>query len=166
MDVVKLYRFARWLRARGRTGMPEGLRLLGRVLHDIDLPAEADIGPGLELGYGGLCVVVDPKARIGQDCFLSPGVTVGPLTPHGEAPVLGNCIYVGTGAKILGPVRVGDYAIIGANAVVMEDVPDGAIMAGVPAVELRRDPAPEENYQRFLASIRRQALPATQALRR
>jgi serine O-acetyltransferase len=146
------------------TGLPEGLRLLGRILHDIDLPAEADIGPGLELGYGGLCVVVDPKARIGQDCFLSPGVTVGRLTPQGEAPVLGNSIYVGTGAKILGPVRVGDYAIIGANAVVTEDVPYGAIMAGIPAVELRRDAAPEENYRRFLASIRREAPPALSAV--
>jgi serine O-acetyltransferase len=155
MDAVRLYRLGRWLRARGVSGLTEGLRLLGRVLHDIDLPAEADIGPGLELGYGGLCVVVDPGARIGQDCFLSPGVTVGRLTPNGGAPVLGNSIYVGTGAKILGPVRVGDYAIIGANAVVTEDVPSGAIMAGIPAVELRRDPAPEENYRRFLASVRR-----------
>jgi serine O-acetyltransferase len=130
------------------TGLTEGLRLLGRVLHDIDLPAQADIGPGLVLGDGGLCVVVDPEARIGQDCFLSSGVTVGRLTPHGGAPVLGNSIFVGTGAKILGPVRVGDHAIIGANAVVMEDVPCGAIMAGIPAAELRRAPALEGRITR------------------
>jgi serine O-acetyltransferase len=142
MDAMTLYRLGRWLHARGLTGLTEGVRLVGRVLNDIDLPAEADIGPGLRLGSGGLCVVVDPKARIGQDCFLSPGVTVGPLTPGGGAPVLGNSIYVGTGAKILGPVRVGDNAIIGANAVVTEDVPDGATVAGIPAVALRAPPAP------------------------
>jgi serine O-acetyltransferase len=149
MDAVGFYRLGRWLRARGVRGLPSVLRWLGQALHGVDLPPEAEIGPGLGLGYGGLGVAVDPQARLGRCCFLGPGATIGRQTPGEGAPVLGDFVYVSTGARILGPVRVGDYAVIGANAVVVEDVAYGAVVAGVPAVELRRDPTPEETRRRF-----------------
>ena len=71
---------------------------------------------------------------MGERCMISHGVTIGVL--GGDrlgVPRLGNDVYVGCGAKILGPVTIGDGAIIGANAVVLEDVPAGATAVGVPA---------------------------------
>ena len=71
---------------------------------------------------------------MGERCSISHGVTIGVLGGHRPGvPRLGNDVYVGAGAKILGPVTIGDGAIIGANAVVLKDVPAGATAVGVPA---------------------------------
>ena len=73
---------------------------------------------------------------IGDDCVLRQGVTLGNryLDRPGDAPVLGRRVNVGAGAKLLGPVQIGDDAVIGANAVVLHDVPAGATVVGIPAV--------------------------------
>jgi serine O-acetyltransferase len=155
VDAVGLYRWGRWFATTRVPVLPGLLRQLVRLLYRADLASGAEVGPGLELGYGGLEVVVEPDTRIGRSCFLGHGVCVGRRTPDEGAPVLGDFVHVSTGARILGPVRVGDYAVIGANALVLEDVAHGAVVAGIPAVELRRDPSPEESYQRYLASRER-----------
>jgi serine O-acetyltransferase len=103
-----------------------------------------EIGGGLVLGYGGLGVVVHAQARVGQNVHLDQGVTLGGNATEPGAPTLGDRVYVGAGAKILGPIRVGGGSVIGANSVVVEDVPDGSVVAGVPARVIRRDIVLEE----------------------
>ncbi len=106
-----------------------------RNLYGIELPHTARIGRRVvfEHQHG---IVVHGSAIIGDDCILRQGVTLGirSLDRRDEAPVLGRRVNVGAGAKILGRVVVGDGAAIGANAVVLEDVPSGAVVVGVPAV--------------------------------
>jgi serine O-acetyltransferase len=79
---------------------------------------------------------------IGDDVVIRNGVTLG-LRRTGErgAPTLGNRVDVGAGAKILGKIHIGDGAVIGANAVVLKDVPAGALAVGIPARIILRDPA-------------------------
>lgn len=77
-------------------------------------------------------VVIHEDAVVGSDCMIMQQVTLG-TTAHGGAPTLGNNVYVGAGAKILGSVKIGDRARIGANAVVMIDVPADSTAVGVPA---------------------------------
>jgi len=102
--------------------------LLG-TLSGIALPVEAEIGGGLRLGsVGGIRVA--PDAYIGRDCDLSEGVTISSV---GGTPWIGDRVLIGPGAKIAGPVRVGNDSMIGCNAVVEADVPDGATVAGIPA---------------------------------
>ena len=98
------------------------------------LPAQASIGGGLHLSHATQ-VIISPEARIGRDCELAQGTTigVGGRAGHRGAPVIGDRVYIGPGAKVFGPIRVGNDVAIGANAVVCEDVPDGAVVAGVPA---------------------------------
>jgi len=112
--------------------------IIGRKLIEITcgimLPETAHIGRRLTLEhFGG--IIVHGAARIGDDCILRQGVTLGNKSedrPH-EAPCLGNRVNVGAGAKLLGAIRIGDDAVVGANSVVTRDVPAGAIVAGIPA---------------------------------
>src|SRR5947199_5690186 len=84
-------------------------------------------------------VVIGETAEIGDDCTLYHGVTLGGTRPSREQggqkrhPTIGNDVIVGSGAQVLGPIRVGDGARIGAAAVVVKEVPDGATMVGNPA---------------------------------
>lgn len=105
-----------------------------RNRYGIELPYSAKIGQRVifEHQHG---IVVHGCAEIGDDCVVRQGVTIGNryLDRPLEAPRIGNRVNIGAGAKILGAVHVGDDAVIGANAVVLCDVPSGAIAVGVPA---------------------------------
>ncbi len=80
-------------------------------------------------------VVIGETAQIGDDCTLYHGVTLGGTTWNKgkRHPTLGNGVIIGAGAKVLGPINVGDGAKIGSNAVVVKDVPPGATAVGIPA---------------------------------
>ncbi|MEI4273456.1 DapH/DapD/GlmU-related protein [Klenkia sp. LSe6-5] len=95
------------------------------------------VGPGLfvEHGYG----TVLTASSVGADCWVNQGVTVG-HTGRGQ-PVIGDRVRLGANAVVVGPVRVGDGAVVGAGAVVRTDVPDGAVVVPPEAVPLRR-PSP------------------------
>jgi serine O-acetyltransferase len=110
-----------------------------------------EIHPGATLGRRffidhGMGVVIGETAEVGDDVMLYHQVTLGGRSMERvkRHPTLGNRVTVGAGAKILGPVYVGDDAQIGANSVVVKDVPAGAIATGVPAV-YRFPEAPDED---------------------
>ena len=90
----------------------------------------ADFGPGLVLIHSN-GVVINTSVRGGENVFIEHQVTIG--AEKGEAPVLGDNVFIGAGAKIVGSVRIGSDVKIGANAVVTKDLPDGATAVGVPA---------------------------------
>ncbi|MCH1552882.1 MAG: hypothetical protein L7R84_05470 [Balneolaceae bacterium] len=98
----------------------------------------ATIGKEFTLGYGGLGVVIHPDTVIGFNVSVGTGVTIGGA--GGEkvgVPVLKDNIVISSGAKLLGPITIGDGAVVGANAVVLKDVPPGAVVGGVPARVLK-----------------------------
>lgn len=95
-----------------------------------DIPLNSRIAGGLLLPHPN-GVVVHPASDIGPNCLLFQQVTLG--SRAGRAPRLGGNVVVGAGAKLLGDIRIGDHARIGANAVVLEDVPAGATSVGIPA---------------------------------
>src|SRR5205085_9311871 len=102
--------------------------LVGSVVR-VALPPSAEVGGGLRIGrVGGIRVAAD--AYIGRDCDLSEGVTIA---DSGGAPWIGDRVQIGPGAKLVGPIRVGNDAAIGPNAVVETAVPDGAPVARIPA---------------------------------
>jgi len=111
-------------------------RLLAQVarwLTGIEIHPGAKIGRRFFIDHG-MGVVIGETAEIGDDCTLYHGVTLGGTTWRKEKrhPTLGNNVVVGAGAKILGPITVGDNARIGSNSVVVKDVPAGATVVGIP----------------------------------
>ena len=115
------------------------LAKLAEMLSGITIGVSARIGRRLVIEHSG-AIVVHGNAVIGDDCIIREGVTIGNrrLDRPLEAPHIGNRVNIGAGAKILGAVRIGDDVDIGANAVVITDVPDGALAVGVPARIIRR----------------------------
>lgn len=122
-------------------------RLLSQVVRAI---TGIEIHPGARIGRRlfidhGMGVVVGETAEVGDDVLLFHGSTLGGKSMrHGKRhPTLGDRVVIGAGAKVLGPVWIGDDAQVGANAVVIHDVPAGAIAVGVPAVvRVRTEAAP------------------------
>lgn len=146
---MAIYRFGRWRYSIG----PRALRMpfsflykllkpVSEILTGIELPCETTIGRRFRIDhFGG--IIISGDAVFGDDCVLRNGVTVG-LRWAGErgSPIIGNRVDIGAGAKVLGPIRIGDDVAIGANAVVITDVPSNSIAVGVPARILPRKSAP------------------------
>jgi serine O-acetyltransferase len=101
------------------------------VVTGAEIPLNCQIGGGLLLPHPN-GIVIHHKARIGMNCLIHQQVTIGLIDETG-LPIIGSHVDIGTGAKILGPVTIGNYAKIGANAVVLCDVPAGATAVGIPA---------------------------------
>ncbi|WP_347357945.1 serine O-acetyltransferase [Bdellovibrio sp.] len=110
---------------------------ISRWLTGIEIHPGATLGKRLVIDHG-FGVVIGETAVIGDDCIIFHGVTLGGLKfdPVKRHPTVGNKVLIGTGAKILGPIQIGDGAMIGANAVVIRDVPAGATIVG-PLATLR-----------------------------
>ena len=106
----------------------------GRFLTGIEIHPGAQIGRRFFIDHG-MGVVIGETAEIGDDCTLYHGVTLGGTSWHKgkRHPTLGNGVVLGAGAKVLGPITVGDGARIGSNAVVVKNVPPGATAIGIPA---------------------------------
>ena len=106
-----------------------------RNVYGVEIPYTVQLGRRVIFEHQG-CIVIHGNSKIGDDCILRHGVTLGNITldrPY-DAPTLGNRVNVGAGAKILGAVNIGDDATIGANAVVTKDVPAGCVAVGIPAM--------------------------------
>ena len=136
--LMKIHALAHWLWKRHVPLLPLLLSLVNRVLFSVDLPAAARIGKGSELKHSGLGTVVHPRAIIGERVRINPGVVIGGRSGHKPVPVIEDDVEIGVGAKVLGPVRVGRGAVVGANAVVLHDVPAGVVVGGIPARILRQ----------------------------
>jgi serine O-acetyltransferase len=95
----------------------------------------ADFGPGFVLIHSQ-GVVINSNVRGGRQIFIEHQVTIG--AEKNQTPILADNIFIGAGAKIIGPVRIGKFSRIGANAVVVHDVPAGATVGGIPAKVLRQ----------------------------
>lgn len=135
--ILRIYRVARWLHLRGVPVLPKLLKAVNRVVFGVVLPPAADIGPGVLISYQGLGTVIHRDCVIEEGAVISTGVTLGGRGGRRGAPRIGRRALVGTGAKVLGPVKIGAYASIGANAVVLEDIPDYAVAVGIPARVIR-----------------------------
>jgi serine O-acetyltransferase len=144
---MAVYRFGRWrytIRSRWLrlpfSALYKFLKPVAEILTGIELPCEVTLGRRFRIDhFGG--IIISGDAVFGDDCIVRNGVTVGLRhTGRRGSPVVGNRVDIGAGAKILGPISIGDDVAIGANAVVLTDVPAHSIAVGIPARVLPRKP--------------------------
>jgi serine O-acetyltransferase len=126
-----LFRLKAKCQASGIPIVPRLLQRLAMMTAQVSIGDPVLVEPGVYVIHGH--VVIDGLTEIGKGTSIGPFVTIGLLSGNYRGPVIGRYVSIGTGAKILGPVRVGNNARIGANAVVLSDVPEGATAVGVPA---------------------------------
>lgn len=132
---VKDYRLSNWF-------YKKGMRITAKIIqnrnikkHGCDIGFQAEIGSGFAIGHS-VGVVITGDAIIGKNCTIMSGVTIGAKKGKNEgAPIIGENVYIGTGAKIVGKCVVGNDVIIGANAVVIKDIKANSIAVGIPAEE-------------------------------
>jgi serine O-acetyltransferase len=127
------YRVAHWLWKRRIPFIPRALSQFARFITGVEIHPGAMIGSGMFIDHG-MGVVIGETTEIGDNVTLFQGVTLGGTgKQRGKRhPTLGSHVVVGTGAKVLGPIKIGDYVKIGANAVVLQDVPDHSTVVGIP----------------------------------
>lgn len=102
------------------------------VISGADIPINCTIGGGLSIPHPN-GIVIHPQAKIGVNCLIHQQVTIGVSRRNNKAPIIKGHVDIGAGAKIIGDITIGEHALIGANAVVVKDVPAYAIVAGIPA---------------------------------
>jgi len=140
VHAIMLYRLGNRLWRSGWRYPARLLSFLARLVSNVDIHPGATIGARFFIDHGA-CVVIGETAEIGQDVTLYHGVTLGGTSwrKGKRHPTLGDGVLVGAGAKILGPITVGNQARVGANSVVVQDVPEGCTVVGIPGkvVKLR-----------------------------
>jgi serine O-acetyltransferase len=144
---IAIYRFGHWACFSCSTPLINVIfkfiyiflnKAIVEILLGLYIPAQCQIGGGLYLA-GFLGLVINPNVKIGENCTIGHGVVIGTAgdgTPR--APEIGDNVYIGAGAVLLGGIKIGDNVRIGANSVVIHDVPSDVTVAGVPSKIVRR----------------------------
>ncbi|MBV8556792.1 MAG: serine acetyltransferase [Planctomycetaceae bacterium] len=134
-----LYRLMQWSRRWRLAPLEILFNKLNAVCCNCIIGRGAEFGPGLVLIHS-TGVVINGRVRGGSNVLIEHQVTIG--AERRQNPVIGDDVFLGAGAKVLGPVSIGDGARIGANAVVVDDIPPHCTVVGIPARVVRRRPPP------------------------
>lgn len=155
VQAIVHYRMANWLWNAGLKWPARMLSAASRWMTGIEIHPGATIGRRFFIDHG-MGVVIGETAVIGDDCTLYHGVTLGGTSwEKGKRhPTLGRDVVVGAGAKVLGPIEVGDGARIGSNSVVVKSVSAGSTVVGVPGHVVDRPPTDEAHEQRLITAQR------------
>ncbi|MCM8790980.1 MAG: serine O-acetyltransferase [Candidatus Omnitrophica bacterium] len=140
LHAIIFYRIAHALKKLGVPFFPRWISQLARFLTGIEIHPGAQIGKRFFIDHG-MGVVIGETTIIGDDVLLYQGVTLGGtgIQKGKRHPTIGNNVVVGTGAKVLGNITIGDNSYIGANAVVIKDVPPNSTVVGVPGRITKQD---------------------------
>lgn len=133
LHAILFHRLAHWLYKKGLVLLPRLISQFSRFLTGIEIHPGAKIGEGVFIDHG-MGVVIGETAEVGNNVTMYQGVTLGGTGKEKgkRHPTIGNNVVIGNGAKVLGPIVIGDYAKIGAGSVVLDNVPAHTTVVGVP----------------------------------
>lgn len=135
--VYKFYKLENFLYKIKLIPLAVLVRAFMRIIFSCDIPYKVQIGKDVSFPHMALGVVLHPNVKIGDNCKILQGVTIGGRSGYEDVPVIGNNVLVGANAVIMGPIKIGDNAVIGAGSVVLKDVEENEVVAGVPAKRIR-----------------------------
>lgn len=128
----QIFRISNWLYRKGVPVLPRLLYVFNRIVFSVVLPPAVTLGRNVTFGYSGLGIVIHARCKIGNGVTIAQHVTLGGRSGLTDVPIIEDDALIGAGAKILGPVRIGKGATVGANSVVLSDVPPFATVVGIP----------------------------------
>jgi serine O-acetyltransferase len=136
MNAITLHRFGHIFCRHRFPLIPKIVEATIFILYNSFVPSSARIGKRTVLAYKGIGVVIHKDSVIGNDCIIGPQVTIGGKSGDRRPPVIGNNVYIASGAKIIGDIHIGDNCVIGVNAVVNKSFPANTVLAGIPAKQI------------------------------
>lgn len=134
-SAMVLYRLMRWLKNARLGPLAYAVQLLNKLINQCVIGTDTQFGAGFVIMHP-VGIVMNSRVKGGERVVLESGVVVG--SEKGLTPVLGDDIFVGAGAKIIGGIVIGNGAKVGANAVVVKDVPEKTTVVGIPAKPICR----------------------------
>lgn len=132
-NAIHFYYIARWLYEKHVPLLPKIIQLLIFLIYNSKLPPSAKIGKGSFLVCKGIGVVIIDNAILGEGCRIGIGSRVVGKGPYKNVAQIGNNVFIGPGAVVVGAVIIEDNVVIAPNSVVTKSVPEGAVVGGVPA---------------------------------
>lgn len=141
MNAIGIYRIGNWCHKKKIPIIPKVCFYINFLVFNSAIPSTCEIGEGTRFAYGAIGVVLHSNCKIGNNCMIGQNVTIGGKSgPNGGGvPTIGDNCYISAGARLIGNVKVEDNSVVGANAVVLKDVPSNCIVAGVPSKIIKRD---------------------------
>ena len=138
IKAVRSHRLAHWCYRHDLKFLARAISQRSRRRTGIEIHPGATIGRRLVIDHG-MGIVIGETAEIGDDCLIYHGVTLGGTGKDvgKRHPTIGNNVLIGTGAKVLGPIKVGDNSRIAANSVVLKEIPEDSTAVGIPARVVR-----------------------------
>ena len=136
-SLMRIYRMMEKLNDKKIPFFPGFLMRYIRIVYSCDLPVNLKLGKGVILKHNGLGVVIHPKAIIGENTQIYQNVSIAGRNNRGT-PIIGKNVFIGCGACVLGGVSIGDNVTIGANSVVITDIPADCVVVGIPGKIVKR----------------------------
>lgn len=136
---IYIYKLSRATALTGIPIIPSFLDYFIRFFFGCWLPHSAIIGNNFQIGYGGLGCIIHAKSVIGNNVHIGTNVTIGGNAREEGVPFIEDEVYIGSGAQVLGPIRIGTGSVIGANAVVTKNIEPRTVVVGNPSKVIKRD---------------------------
>tara|TARA_Y100001933_G_scaffold233868_1_gene253641 strand:+ start:2307 stop:2783 length:477 start_codon:yes stop_codon:yes gene_type:complete len=136
-EIVKFHRLAGKFGARKLAPVRAIYVLVSRMMFTASVPAALELPASTVFGHNGFGVILNKRTCFGENVFIGSHVVIGGQPDRDGAASIGNDVVIHSGAKIFGPIEIGDGAVIAANSLVTKDVPTGALVGGTPAKVLR-----------------------------
>lgn len=133
INAIHLYRLARFFYKIKLSVLSKIITGIIFIVYSSKISYKTIIGNGTFFVYGGLGVLINENSIIGENCSIGVNSMIVGQGPYKNAPIIGNRVFIGPGAVIQGPVKIDDNVIIAPNSVVNKSIPNGAIVAGIPA---------------------------------
>jgi serine O-acetyltransferase len=139
LNATEVHRFGHWCLNKRIPILPRVCGFINRRWNQCILDSRTILGQNVVLAHSGMGICIHWYSKIGDNVRIAQFVTIGGRSRHKSTPVIEDNVYIGPGAMVLGAITIGKGSIVGANAVVINDVPPNCIVAGVPAKIIKHD---------------------------